>query len=284
MTNPFTTLVDVATLSSHLGAPDWVVVDLRHDLGDIDAGRNAYDTSHIPGAFFLHLDKDLSGPKTGRNGRHPLPDRQAFAALLGRHGISPSTQVVAYDAQGGMYAARLWWMLRWAGHLAVAVLDGGLQAWANAGLALESTVPGSRAIGPYPLGESLVPQVDADTVLANLRNGSRLIVDARGADRFRGENETLDPVGGHIPGAVNRPFRDNLSGDGRFKAAEILHSEFGAILADTPPHRVVAQCGSGVTACHNLLALEIAAMPGAALYPGSWSEWCADASRPIERG
>jgi len=280
--SPYTTLVDVPTLARHIGDPRWVVIDCRHDLARPEQGRADYAAGHLPGARFLHLDDDLSGPKTGRNGRHPLPEPEALAETFGRVGIDAGKQVVAYDAQGGMYAARLWWLLRWLGHEAVAVLDGGLQAWVAAGQPLSTEIP---AVAPARF--QAAPRdchVDAAVLLARLDRPHYLIVDARSPDRFRGENETLDPVGGHIPGARNRFFRDNLDAAGRFKPAAALRSEWETLLGDTPPERVVHQCGSGVTACHNALAMAIAGLHGSRLYPGSWSEWCADPARPVARG
>lgn len=276
-----TTLVDGATLAARLGDPAWVVVDCRHDLADPAAGEAAYARGHIPGAVFLHLDRDLSSAKNGRNGRHPLPDIVTLAAALGRAGIGPGVQVVAYDDCGGMMAGRLWWLLRWLGHEAVALLDGGLSAWTAAGGALSTVMPepAARIFTPAPRDWVL----DADQVLAGLGRPDRVIVDARAPDRFRGENESIDPVGGHIPGARNRFFRDNLGPDGRFKPADQLRQEWMATLAGFAPEQVVHQCGSGVSACHNLLAMEIAGLPGARLYAGSWSEWCADPARPVER-
>lgn len=281
---PFTTLIDSHALQSLLDDPACCVIDVRHELSNVEAGRAAYAEGHVPGAHFLHLDEDLSGPKTGRNGRHPLPDPTVFAARLGALGIDADTQVVVYDAAGGMMAARLWWMLRWLGHEAVAVLDGGWPAWLAAGGAQTQALPAPRAACVFPRRQSRVGTVDAAGVLANLASTQRLVVDARAPDRFRGENETLDPVGGHIPGACNRFFRDNLAADGRFKPAAQLREEWSAVLGARAPTQSIMQCGSGVTACHNLLALEIAGLPGAALYPGSWSEWCSDPARPVARG
>ncbi|MCX9158434.1 sulfurtransferase [Niveibacterium sp. 24ML] len=277
------TLVEAPALATRLGAPSLVVFDCRHDLGNPEHGRAAYAAGRVPYARHLNLDTDLSGAKTGRNGRHPLPTREAFVALMRRHGVSDTTQVVAYDDAGGMYAARLWWMLRWVGHKAAAVLDGGFQAWRDAALPVSTDPPLDSPEGTLSLREGAA-WVGADELLASLSGGAFRIVDARAPDRFRGENETLDPVGGHIPGAVNRFFRDNLAPDGRFKSAAQLAAEWLAVLGASKPDQIVAQCGSGVTACHNLLALEVAGLHGARLYPGSWSEWCADASRPVARG
>ncbi|MDW3681946.1 sulfurtransferase [Cupriavidus sp. CV2] len=283
----FTTLIssqDLRALREN-GSRHSVVIDCSFDLANPAAGREAYLVGHLPGAFYLHLDNELSGEKTGTNGRHPLPDPNTLTARLRVLGVSEDTQVIAYDAQGGMYAARAWWLLRWLGHNAVAVLDGGKNAWVAAGLPLEAdNTPEPETPGNLTRKASLVATVDADAVLANLASPTRLVVDARAADRFRGENETLDPVGGHIPGAANRFFKDNLEGNGSFKPAAALRQEFGQVLGSKPASEAIMQCGSGVTACHNLLALEVAGMPGAALYPGSWSEWCADPARPVASG
>jgi thiosulfate/3-mercaptopyruvate sulfurtransferase len=257
-----------------------VLLDCRFDLADTEAGARAYAEGHLPGAHCVHLDRDLSGAKTGRNGRHPLPAREALAAACGRWGIGPETRVVAYDAQGGVYAARAWWLLRWLGHTTVAVLDGGLPAWRAAGGPLSTETPAAAALPPYPAAAApAMPQIDADTLLARL--GRVRLLDARAGERFRGEVEPLDPVAGHIPGATLRCFKDNLDGS-RFKPAAVLRTEFGAL--DTPADQIVHQCGSGVTACHNLLAMEHAGLVGSVLYPGSWSEWCADPARPVARG
>jgi thiosulfate/3-mercaptopyruvate sulfurtransferase len=281
----YTTLISAADLASHAADPRWVIIDCRHDLTNPGAGRAAYASGHIPGAAFAHLDTDLSDKRPGPNGefrgRHPLPDREAFAVTLRRWGIGNDSQVIVYDAQSGMFAARLWWMLRWAGHEAVAVLDGGLQAWQAQGSPLGETDP-SRPPGNFELKPSIAATVGVDQVVANLSNAERIVIDARAPDRFRGENETLDPVGGRIPGAKNRFFKDNLQADGRFKPAGELRAEFEALIRS--PAASIMQCGSGATACHNLLAMEVAGLSGAALYPGSWSEWCADPSRPVATG
>jgi thiosulfate/3-mercaptopyruvate sulfurtransferase len=282
---PYSTLISAADLAQHAHDSDWIVLDCRHDLANSDAGRNAYATGHLPNAQFIHLDTDLSGSKTGLHGefrgRHPLPARDAFIEMLRRQGINHTSQVIAYDAHGGMFASRLWWMMRWIGHQAVAVLDGGLPAWTSHG-GLLSTDPVKKLRGTIDAAPSLVPTVDADAIVANLSMPSRIVVDARAPDRYRGENETLDPVGGHIPGAKNRFFKDNLQPDGRFKSEEQLESEWHSIIIT--PEKSIMQCGSGVTACHNLLALEVAGLKGAALYPGSWSEWCSDPSRLVATG
>lgn len=277
--SPFETLVTVTELSRHIDNQQWRIFDCRHRLAAPDYGQQAYHQGHIPHAVFLHLDRDLSGTKTGKNGRHPLPDPQTLANCLGHWGVDESIQVVAYDDQGGMFAARLWWLLRWLGHRRVAVLDGGFPAWLAAGLPLETVVP-SFSPAHFVIQPG-VTVLNADAVLTHLHQGDRLIIDARSGDRFAGENETLDPVGGHIPGAVNRFFGQNLNANGYFKSPEQLRGEFEPLLAERPANTIIHQCGSGVTACHNLLAMEIAGLTGSCLYAGSWSEWCADPSRPM---
>jgi thiosulfate/3-mercaptopyruvate sulfurtransferase len=276
-----TTLVSPAELAAHLDDPRWIVFDCRFDLADTGAGRREYAQSHIAGARYAHLDDDLAGAKTGANGRHPLPDPDKFSAKLAKFGLSTGMQAVAYDASGGFYAARLWWMLRWVGHTKSAVLDGGWKAWLAAGLPVTPQLP-AVAAGDFS-GAAHAVSVGADLVLGRIGQAGTLVIDARSPDRFRGENETLDPVGGHIPGATNRFFKDNLAPDGNFRPAAELRSEFAALIGATAPTSVVHQCGSGVTACHNLLAMEIAGLPGSKLYPGSWSEWCSDPQRPIAR-
>ncbi len=281
----YTTLISAEQLALHYADPDWIVLDCRHDLMNPEAGRAAYDAGHIPHAQFAHLDHDLSDKRPGPNGefrgRHPLPEHAAFVETLRRWGVNHSSQVIAYDAHGGMFAARVWWMLRWVGHEAVAVLDGGLPAWQAQALPLTADIA-ARPRGNIDLEAPLTRTVSASDLVANLASPTRIVIDARAQDRFRGENETIDPVGGHIPGAKNRFFKDNLQTDGRFKTAGQLRADFDTLL--TSPQMSIMQCGSGVTACHNLLAMEIAGLPGAALYPGSWSEWCADKSRPVATG
>jgi thiosulfate/3-mercaptopyruvate sulfurtransferase len=276
----YATLISAADLAAHIDDPKWVVVDCRHDLMNLAAGRAAYNAGHLPGARFADMETQLSGAKYDADGvfrgRHPLPERAALLATLRDWGIDDDSQVVAVDAHGGMYAARLWFLLRWIGHAAVAVLDGGMQAWEALGHTLETTPP-APVPGHITLQAALVDTIEAHQVLAH---GN--IVDARAPDRFRGENETIDPVGGHIPGASNRFFKDNLGPDGRFKDAAQLRAELAPIVGAAAAS--VMQCGSGVTACHNLLALEVAGMPGAKLYPGSWSEWVSDPARPVATG
>lgn len=277
----YSTLISSEDLAGQLSDPDLRIFDCRHQLSDAAYGEKAYAEGHLPGAYFLHLDRDLSGPMNGRNGRHPLPDPQRLARTLGSAGVSRATQVVAYDDAGGMIAGRLWWLLRWLGHDRVALLDGGINRWLEQGRELTTDRPASE---PRDFEIALRDWVvDTDEVLLNLDRRELCLIDARAADRFRGENETLDPVGGHIPGARNRFFRDNLDDQGCFRPAADLRQAFLELLAGVEPDKAVMQCGSGVTACQNLLAMEIAGLPGARLYAGSWSAWCADPSRPVER-
>lgn len=279
--SPFSTLISVTDLAASLSDSTLVVFDCRHDLADYEAGRRAYAAGHIPGARFLHLDEDLSGPKTGTNGRHPLPHPQTIALRLAALGVNTSSQVVAYDASGGCFAARLWWMLKWIGHDRVAVLDGGWDAWNAGGNPVTAVVP-----KPSPGGLTPAPRnalgVNSAYVEQHLGQPSMTLIDARSADRFAGQNETLDPVAGHIPGARNRFFKVNLGPDGCFKPAATLQAEFESLLDGRPVASVIHQCGSGVTACHNLLAMEHAGLAGSRLYPGSWSAWVSSRQRPIE--
>jgi thiosulfate/3-mercaptopyruvate sulfurtransferase len=278
----YRTLIQVDELKQHLADPAFVIFDCRHDLMKPEAGAQAYAQSHIPGARFAHSDHDLSGPKTGKTGRHPLPDPARFSAWLGANGVDASKQVVAYDHAGGASATRLWWMLRWLGHDDVAVLDGGWEAWGKAGAPVTADPP---AVTPTRFtGRARDVSVDVHHVLSHLDTPGMLIVDARSPERYRGETEPIDPVAGRIPGALNRLYKDNLASDGRFKSPQELRAAFQALLRDRRPEEVVHQCGSGVSACHNILAMEIAGLTGSRLYPGSWSEWCADRARPIARG
>ena len=278
----YTTLVSTAQLALHIDDPAWVVIDCRHDLANPDSGAGEYASGHVPGARFLHLDRDLAAPVTGKNGRHPLPDPLLFMRALENAGVGSGNQVIAYDGQTGVYAARLWWMLRWLGHENVAVLDGGYGKWTREQRPVTAALPVvARA---RFTGAPRKTWIDADEVLRSLAQPGQVLVDARSADRYRGENETLDPVGGRIPGALNRFFKDNLDAGACFKPAAELRRDFGTLLGATAPDRVVHSCGSGVSACHNLLAMEIAGLSGSRLYPGSWSEWCSDPGRPIARG
>ncbi len=278
MTHP---LISCEQLAARLNDPTLCIIDCRHQLSDTGHGQRAYAEGHLPGAHFMHLDRDLSGPMTGRNGRHPLPDPQALASKLAAIGLSREMQVVACDDAEGMVAGRVWWMLRWLGHDNVAILDGGFSRWAKLGLPQSKEIP--RAVPTVFPVECRGGVVTADEVLSNIDRGEFVVVDARGPDRFRGENETIDPVGGHIPGARNRFFRDNLDADGCYRPAAELRQEFLALLAGVPPEKSVMQCGSGVSACHNMIAMELAGLSGARLYAGSWSEWCSDPARPVAR-
>ncbi|HWY72402.1 MAG TPA: sulfurtransferase [Burkholderiaceae bacterium] len=279
----YDTLIDADTLRLNLGRPGWRVIDCRHDLLHPGAGWQAYLDGHIAGAVYAHLDRDLSGPRTPGSGRHPLPDPDRLAESFRTWGIDPQTQIVAYDASGGSFAGRLWWLARWLGHDRVALLDGGWQAALKAALTIESGAA-SPPPGRFERTSPREQPVHVDAVQAVRSDPDWLIVDARAPDRYAGQNETIDPVGGHIPGAVNRFWQSNLQPDGRFKSAEQLRSEFAELLGARSAAHVIAQCGSGVTACHNLLAMQRAGITGARLYPGSWSEWIADPSRPVAVG
>jgi thiosulfate/3-mercaptopyruvate sulfurtransferase len=277
----YTTLIDTTELARHGGDPAFVVVDVRHDLAQPAYGENAYAQAHVPGAVLAHIDRDLSAPATGRIGRHPLPTPEA-AAVFGRLGIDTTKQVVAYDQGSGVYAARLWWMLRWLGHDNVAVLDGGFAKWSREGRPVESE---ARAAKPATFLPARVrPTVNATGVAASLPRHDLVLLDARAAERYRGDVEPLDPVAGHIPGALNRPHSRNVAADGTFRSATELLGEFEAMLHGRSPGDVVHYCGSGVSACHNILAMTIAGYPLTRLYPGSWSEWCADPKRPVAKG
>ncbi|HEY1461320.1 MAG TPA: sulfurtransferase [Casimicrobiaceae bacterium] len=278
----YNTLISTDALAAKLGDPSLVIVDCRHNLSDVGAGEAAYQYGHVPGAFFLHLDRDLSGVKTGSNGRHPLPEVGALVEKLSNIGIGRDTQVVAYDQNTGMWASRLWWTLRWLGHDRVAVLDGGLDKWIAEGRPLSAELPSPRPARFER--QTCRAAATADEILENLGDGTLTVLDARAPERFRGDMEPIDPVAGHIPGALNRPNMVNLTPQGTFKSPQTLRHEFEAQLGDRAPASVVHQCGSGVTACHNVLAMEVAGLSGSRLYPGSWSEWSSDPSRPIARG
>jgi thiosulfate/3-mercaptopyruvate sulfurtransferase len=280
----FTTTIDVASLKSLIGNPGVAILDCRFDLAAPGAGRQAYLREHIRGARYADLNRDLSGPVTSSSGRHPLPAPDLIAARLGELDVGDSSQVIAYDEANGAFAARAWWLLRWLGHAKVAVLDGGSRAWIAAGGALDSGEPQGGAV------QRFTPRIDHEAVLSTvelieaLKDQRRLLVDARAEERFTGAVEPLDPVAGHVPGAINHPFAANLSGDGRFLPPDELERRWLARLAGAEPGKVIAMCGSGVTACHNLLALELAGLNGAKLYAGSWSEWIRDPKRPVTRG
>jgi thiosulfate/3-mercaptopyruvate sulfurtransferase len=280
---PFTTLIDTAALASQLERADVAIFDCRFELGKPAWGESEFAREHIAGAQYLHLDRDLSGPITPRTGRHPLPDPHQFARRIAALGAGPGMQLVAYDQGNGAYAARFWWMARWIGIRQVAVLDGGLAAWRSAGLPLETS---TRAPPPRDLAVTLSAHAEVNSAaLDELRQRpGTLLVDARGADRFAGLNETIDPVAGHVPGARNMPSAGNLGADGKFLPPEKLRQRWEALLGSQPPSSLIAMCGSGVTACQNLLALEHAGLGGARLYAGSWSEWIRDPRRPIATG
>ena len=277
------TLIDAAALRDALGDPLLTVVDCRFDLADTGRGERAWRGGHIPGAHYAHLDRDLSDLGRRGRGRHPLPDASAFCTSLARWGVTPAHQVVAYDDNGGMFAARLWWMLRLLGHRAVAVLDGGIAAWQAAGGALSQAVPvagGGRYDGTFDA--QMIASVQE--LEAGLTPNDGVLLDARAGERFRGEVELLDPRAGHIPGARNRPFMQNLEADGRFQPREVLAAQFQALLGDRSPAAVVHMCGSGVSACHNLLAMDHAGLTGSRVYAGSWSEWVSVPERAVATG
>ncbi len=279
----YTTLVTTGSLAAILSDLKLVVVDCRFDLADTDAGERAHLERHVEGAVYAHLDRDLSGPKTDRTGRHPLPDPGVLAGVFGRLGIESGCQVVTYDQESGMFAGRLWWMLRWLGHDTVAVLDGGFKRWTAEHRATRSGLESrsARTFIPRPRPDMVANLPDVRAVVG--RHDWRL-VDARAPERFSGENEPLDRVPGHIPGAVNYHFTRNLGSDGLFRSAEDLRRQLNETIGDVSPRQIVCYCGSGVTACHNLLALEHAGVRGARLFPGSWSEWASDPARPVEKG
>lgn len=277
----WTTLVQAETLAIALGRADLAILDCRFSLAAPGAGERAYLEGHIPGAYYAHLDRDLSDLRRTGVGRHPWPDAADFTARLSAWGITPQTQVVAYDDGDGAHAARAWFLLRALGHEKAAVLDGGWKRWTTIGLPVDSKVPApahARYRGEFGAARLL----DAEAVQARLAAGG-LLVDARAADRFRGENETIDRVAGHVPGAINRPYAQNLA-DGRFKTPAQLAEEFRALLGTHAPEETMVMCGSGVTACHHLLAMERAGLRGAKLFTGSWSGWIADPARPVATG
>lgn len=277
---PFETLVDTETVARHLDAPDWRLFDCRFDLMDPDAGRRAYEAGHVPGAVYVHLDDDLAGEKTPATGRHPLPDLDQLVEKLRRWGVDRNCQLVAYDDGPGGIAVRFWWLMRHLGLGRVAVMDGGFQAWSDEGLRLSREVPERRRtdFAPATRGDDVVGASEFEKPTPSRRY---LLMDARAAERYRGETEPIDPAAGHVPGAVNRPFTDNLDENGRFRGPEALRRDFQQLLGGCAPGEVAHMCGSGVTACHNLLAMEHAGLTGSKLYAGSWSEWITDAGRPV---
>jgi thiosulfate/3-mercaptopyruvate sulfurtransferase len=279
----FATIVSTADLARHLDDPDWVVLDCQHDLINHAFGREAYAREHLPGAQFVSMEHDMAGTKTGKNGRHPLPTPEALAEVFSRLGVTAGRQVVAYDSSQNNYAGRVWWTLRWLGHQAAAVLDGGLGKWKAEGRALTAAVP-----APRPARFTGTPdnsrQVDVAAIVAHLGRPGLTVIDARAPERYSGAQESIDPVGGHIPGALLRFWKENMTAEGTYKDAATLRAEFTTLLGDTPPDQVVHQCGSGVSACNNLIAMELAGFAGARLYIGSWSEWCAEPVRPVATG
>lgn len=281
--NQRTLLVDAQTLASRIDDPAWVPFDCRFNLTDPNWGAAQYNQGHLPGARYAHLDEDLSSPIGPETGRHPLPDPTVLAEKLGRWGVDADTQVIAYDDMGGAFAARLWWLLRWLGHERVALLDGGMPAWiANDGdLAPAVPEPEPRRFAPKRDDSRWLTTAE---VYGNLQSRQIQVVDARAPERFRGEMEPIDPVAGHIPRAVNLPLTDNLGQNGRFLPPGQLRKRFLRTLGELPPERVVNSCGSGVNACHNILAMELAGLPGSKLYAGSWSEWIRSPARPVASG
>ena len=276
----YSTLVSATTLKQHLDDPKWVVVDCRFSLANSEAGGYAYRHGHIPHARYAHLNDDLSSALTSFTGRHPLPDFTLLAKKLGAWGITNDSQVVAYDDAGGAFAGRLWWLLRCLGHDKVAILDGGIQHWQKQGFSLTTTLPRIKpaTFRPY-LNTAL--WLDASQVQNSLAKKAICLIDARTPERYRGEQEPIDPVAGHIPHALNRPFQLNLDSTGLFLSADSLSKHFKQLIGTTPPEQVVHYCGSGVTACHNLLAMEQAGLTGSKLYPGAWSEWIRDKNRAV---
>lgn len=279
----YTTLVDAQTLADHLDS-GWCMFDCRFVLSDPQAGERVYRVGHIPGAHFLDLNRDLAGPVTPASGRHPLPDPQALAAKLAATGVNSDTQVVAYDDANGAFAARLWWLLRWLGHSQVAVLDGGWRAWVRAHRPVSREVPVAARAGDFRAQPDHARWLSTGAVLERAHSGTGRLFDARAPERFRGEVEPIDPVAGHVPGAANLPYAGNVSEQGYFKPPAVLRRRFESALGGVPASEAVCMCGSGVTACHNLLAMEVAGLKGARLYAGSWSEWIRDPSRPVARG
>jgi thiosulfate/3-mercaptopyruvate sulfurtransferase len=284
MTSPLISVAQLVQQIKH-DHQSVLLLDCRHDLMDHQLGVNAYKQGHIPGAQFSNMETDAAGAHTGTNGRHPLPERAQFCEQLVLRGLNSNQTLVVYDSMGGQFAVRIWWMARWIGHDHVYLLDGGLPAWTNAGHALETKVNESIANkrGTLELAPSLVGWIDAAQVEKTTSSKTGLLIDARAPARYRGETEPIDPVAGHIPGALNRFYQNNLGADGLFKPAAQLRQEFLALIGTQLPSAVTHQCGSGVTACHNILSMEVAGLSGSNLYPGSWSEWCSDPKRAIEK-
>lgn len=277
-------LISAANLADRIDDPAWVIFDCRHDLMDHGRGARLYREGHIPNAQFAPVETALAGSKTGRSGRHPLPDPGEFGAFLARHGVTPSSTIVAYDDAGGLYAARLWWLTRWIGHTEVHLLDGGLPKWTAEGRPLSTTVPVVAPAVAWAAHADTTRVWSADTVRLQLNDRSRAMIDARTGERFRGEIEPIDPVAGHIPGALHRFYRTNLNPDLTFRSPGELAAEFRTLIAGRSAEDIGHYCGSGITACANLFAMDYAGLTGSKLYPGSWSEWVSDASRPVASG
>jgi thiosulfate/3-mercaptopyruvate sulfurtransferase len=279
----FRTLISTAVLASHIDDPAFAIVDCRAKLDDPAWGAREHAASHIPGAVYADLGLDLSGPKTGTNGRHPLPDPDALAKTLGRLGITGGMQVVAYDQENGMFASRLWWLLRWLGHDEAAVLDGGFKTWTKEGRRTDSG-PVNRATRVFRGLPRPEMSVNVQSIASQLTTVGPHLLDARAPERYRGDSEPIDAVGGHIPGARNHFYQSNLDARGLFRTPEELRAAITESTGGLPADQIICYCGSGVTACHNLLAFEHAGLTGAKLYPGSWSEWSSDPARPVEKG
>ena len=278
----YSTIINNNILKQHLDDPDWMIFDCRHDPFDFGSGRQAFGVSHIPNAKFAHMSADLSSPSSGNNGRHPLPAANVFIKRLENWGVDNTKQIVTYDDSGSIYAARLWWMLRWIGHSKVAVLNGGWGHWCNLNFPTERTAP---ALATTTTRFFDVPRdtewVSIQTIEAAVGNPLICMIDARSPQKFAGLDEQQDPIGGHIPGALNRFYRKNIDVNGCFLSPTLLKTEFQALIGNIPPENVIHQCGAGITACNNILAMEIAGLHGSKLYPGSWSEWCSNPLRPM---
>jgi thiosulfate/3-mercaptopyruvate sulfurtransferase len=271
-------------LASHLNDPAWVIFDCRHDLVDHAKGERLYRDGHVPGAHFAAVETAMSGAKTGKNGRHPLPEPAAIAEFFARHGVTRESTIVAYDDAGGLYAARLWWLARWIGFSRVALLDGGWPKWISEGRPVSREVPGPTPTGVENVSAAPAQVWSAADVQRLLSDATCALIDARAGERYRGEVEPMDPVAGHIPGALNRFYKANLNADLTFRPAEEIRREFEVLVDGRAPERVGHQCGSGITACANIFAMEYAGLAGSKLYAGSWSEWVADPSRPVAKG
>ena len=277
-----TTLISTDVLAEHLVNPSWLIADCRYNLNDETGGRAQYESAHIPGAVFVDVAHDLAGPRTGTNGRHPLPSVEDMAATFARLGIADDVQVIAYDQEAGAFASRLWWMLRYLGHDAVAVVDGGFAKWTRERRPVRGGVDTRRPARFIPRLRKEM-HVTVDETLAHLGDPSVLLIDARSPDRYAGKPDPLDTIYGHIPGARNRYYRDNVDDAGTMRSGRELRTDFEKVLAGSPTSQAVMYCGSGITACHNLLAMEHAGLRGARLFAGSWSEWESDPKRPVEK-